>query len=312
MTTKSFRTPILFLTFNRPDTTQAVFNEIRKAQPAQLFVATDAPRKDKPDDIEKCKKVLEIIQQVDWDCKLSIFSHEENVGGKIGITSAIDWFFSQVNEGIILEDDCVPDQSFFPFCQELLERYRDDERIMIISGNNFQFGKRRTDYSYYFSRYEHCWGYATWKRVWQLYDIKMKQWPLIRDGGWLNDILNDQNAVEYWTSIFEGTYRNEIYSYDYQLLFTCWVQGGLCINPNSNLVSNIGFGADATHTKDEGSVLANIPVFPMLFPLNHPPFIIRDDIADNFTEKKVFFIASDKKSLFKRIKHIMGHLLGKI
>jgi hypothetical protein len=308
MTVASLRIPILLLTFNRPETTKKVFDEIRKARPEQLFVATDAPRKDHATDIEKCKKVLDIVHSVDWDCNLSVFTHDENVGGKIGITSAMDWFFSHVEEGIILEDDCLPDQSFFLFCQELLDRYRYDERIMMISGDNFQFGGRRTEYSYYFSRYPHTWGYATWRRVWKDYDIAIKKWPMIRDGGWLEDIFQDKKAVQYWTAIFDGVYNNTIYSHDYQIGFLCWITGRLCILPNTNLISNIGFGKDATHTTDPGNLFATLPVSPVLFPLNHPPFIIRDDRADRFSQKTHF----DNAPLISRIRYTLGHMLGRI
>jgi len=159
MTAASLKAPVLLLIFNRPDTTQLVFNKIRKARPAELYIAADGPRKNQPDDPENCRKAREILRQVDWDCKISTLFREENLGCKIGVSSAIDWFFSEVEEGIILEDDCVPDQSFFQFCQELLARYRDDKRVMMISGDNFQFGRRRTDYSYYFSQYVHIWGW---------------------------------------------------------------------------------------------------------------------------------------------------------
>ena len=142
MTETLFKVPVLFLIFNRPDTTQQVFDEIRKARPEQLYVAADGPRKDQSADYELCKKTRDIIQQVDWDCKVFTCFRDENLGCKRSVSSAIDWFFSHVEEGIILEDDCVPDQSFFPFCQELLEKYRDDTRIMMISGNNFQFGEK--------------------------------------------------------------------------------------------------------------------------------------------------------------------------
>ncbi len=132
------------------------------------------------------------------------------------MSSAIDWFFSQVEEGIILEDDCVPDQSFFLFCQELLERYRDDKRIMMISGDNFEFGQKRMEYSYYFSRYFHIWGWATWKRAWKYYDVDMKAWPEIREKGYLNDLLYEKKIVKYWESIFNQVYEGLINTWDYQ------------------------------------------------------------------------------------------------
>jgi hypothetical protein len=308
MPEQKLQTPVLFLIFNRPDTTQLVFNEIRKAKPAQLFVAADGPRKDRPDDRENCRNAREIIRQVDWNCNVSTLFRDENHGCKRGVSSAIDWFFSQVEEGIILEDDCVPDQSFFPFCQELLERYRDDERVMMISGDNFQCGTKRTDYSYYFSHYALLWGWATWRRSWNNYDVSMNLWPVIRDGNWLMDIFNDRNIVQYWNRILEDTYNDKIDTWDYQWGFSCWVQGMLCIMPHTNLISNIGFGQDATHTNDVKSPFANMPAVPLKFPLKHLPFIVRDRCADDFTQKTMFPAATT----INKIRYVLGHMLGRV
>ncbi|MFA6331904.1 MAG: hypothetical protein WCX22_03035 [Methanoregula sp.] len=308
MTQDSLTTPVLFLIFNRPDTTRIVFDEIRKAKPAHLFVAADGPRKDRPDDYENCRKVREIIQHVDWDCKVTTLFREENLGCKHAISSAINWFFSQVDEGIILEDDCFPDQSFFPYCQELLERYRDDERVMMISGDNFLFGRRQTEYSYYFSRYPLMWGWATWKRAWNNYDVSMQLWPSLRDGNWLQDIFQDKKSVKYWTHCFERTYAGKIDTWDYQFGFICWVQGRLCIQPNTNIVSNIGFGTGGTHTTGVNSPFANIPTIPMRFPLKHPPILIRDDVADHILQKTHF----ETETWISKIRYILGHMLGRI
>lgn len=283
MTAPSLKVPVLLLIFNRPDTTQLVFNEIRKARPTQLFVAADGPRKDRLNDLENCRKAREIIQQVDWDCYVSTLFRDENLGCKRGVSSAIDWFFSNVEEGIILEDDCVPDQSFFPFCQELLERYRYDERVMMISGDNFQFGRQRTEYSYYFSRYVHIWGWGTWRRAWKYYDVNMKLWPLIRDGMWLTDIFQDPAAVYYWQHGFENIYSDKIDTWDTQWTFACWIQSGLSILPNNNLVCNIGFNQYATHTK-WATDQANLSVYPIQFPLIHPSYVIRDAKSDAYTQ----------------------------
>ena len=284
MSDNKIYTPILFLIFNRPDTTQIVFNEIRKAKPKWLFIAGDGPRKDRLEDTRLCQKTRTIVDQVDWDCEVSTFFRDENLGCKYAVSSAIDWFFSNVDEGIILEDDCVPDQSFFPFCEALLEKYRDDERIMMISGANFQFGREKTDDSYYFSRYFHIWGWATWKRAWKLYDKEMKAWPEIRENGYLHNILYDKRLVRYWEAIFNSVYNGSISTWDYQWVFSCWVQGGLSIIPNRNMVSNIGFDQRSTHTKGK-DIRANMQTENMVFPLNHPKYLIRNAHADRFTER---------------------------
>lgn len=307
MTMNKINVPILFLIFNRPDTTQQVFNEIRKAQPVQLYVAADGPRKDRPADYDQCKKAREIIRQVDWECEVFTLFREENLGCKHAVSSAIDWFFSKVEEGIILEDDCVPDQSFFPFCQELLEKYRNDERIMMISGDNFQFGKNNTDNSYYFSRYLHIWGWATWRRAWNHYDVEMKIWPEICEKGYLNNIFSDKRAVKYWESIFTKVYDGLINTWDYQWVFSCWIQRGLSITPNKNLVSNIGFGEYSTHISGD-PVFSRMAVENMKFPLVHPGYIIRDSKSDDNTEHIWF---SGSGSLISSVKGKINEWLNK-
>ena len=178
METNKFNTPILFLIFNRPDTTFKVFEEIRKIKPAKLYIAADGPRPNVIGEEEKCTASRNIIKQVDWDCDVKTLFREKNLGCKIAVSSAISWFFENVEEGIILEDDTFPTQSFFWFCQELLDFYRNDSRIMHISGNNFQLGKIRGEGSYYFSKYNHIWGWATWKRAWRFYDVSLNTFPI--------------------------------------------------------------------------------------------------------------------------------------
>lgn len=173
MTNKSFTTPILFLIFNRPETTERVFQQIRKIQPRQLFVSADGPRPTKIGEQETCEQVQKIIQKIDWKCDLKTNYSEKNLGCRVAVSSGINWFFNHVYEGIILEDDCVPDISFFHFCETMLEYYRNDERIMHIGGFNYQDGIIRGSGSYYFSQLSHIWGWATWKRAWDKYDVNV-------------------------------------------------------------------------------------------------------------------------------------------
>ncbi len=282
------KTPVVFLVFNRPDTTQRVFETIRQARPPKLLVVADGPRPDHPDDPEKCAAVRAIIDTVDWDCEVLKNYSETNLGCKTRVSSGLDWVFEEVAEAIILEDDCLPDLTFFPFCEELLDRYRDDKRIMVISGDNFQFGRKRTEYSYYFSIYNHCWGWATWRRAWQYYDVEMKLWGEIKNGNWLYDILQDYWAVKYWSQQFEKTYQLKINSWAYRWTLSCWLQSGLTILPNTNLVSNIGFDLESTHTRNKSSLYSNLQTKSLQFPLTHPLFIICDKKADAFTQRKKF------------------------
>ncbi|MDP5337684.1 MAG: glycosyltransferase family 2 protein [Nodularia sp. (in: cyanobacteria)] len=282
------KTPVAFLIFNRPDTTQKVFEAIRQAKPPKLLVVADGPRVDRPSDAEKCSAARAIIDGVDWECEVLTDYSDVNLGCKKRVSSGLDWVFSQVEEAIILEDDCLPHPSFFPFCEELLERYREDNRIAVISGQNVQFGRKRTDYSYYFSRYNHCWGWASWRRSWQNFDCNMELWPLVRDNGCLKDILKDESAVKYWTKILQNTYDEKINTWDFGWTFSCWIQNQLSVLPNVNLISNIGFGNEATHTKQAVSILSEIPTEKVLFPLQHPPFVIQNTKADQFTQKIVY------------------------
>lgn len=283
------KTPVAFLIFNRPDTTQRVFEAIRQAKPPKLLVVADGPRGDRPEEVEKCAAAREIIETVDWDCEILKNYSDINLGCKNRVSSGLDWVFEQVESAIILEDDCLPDPSFFPFCEELLNKYRDDKRVMMISGNNFQLGKNRTENSYYFSQYCHIWGWATWRRAWEYYDVDINLWPEIRDGNWLSDIFaNNFLVVQYRKRILQKMYEQLVDTWDYQWSFACWTQSGLSIMPNKNLVSNIGFRSDASRTKNIKSPFAGMENLAMNFPLKHPRFLIQDRQADRRTEKYVF------------------------
>ncbi len=251
MTDYQVKTPVVLLIFNRPDLTAQVFQAVRQARPAKLFVVADGPRSSRPEDAEKCAMTRAILNQIDWDCEVKTCFSETNLGCKNRVSSGLDWVFEMVEEAIILEDDCVPHPTFFRFCDELLAYYRCDRRVMVVAGNNFQVGRKRTNDSYYFSRYNHCWGWATWKRAWSYYDNDMKLWPTMREQNWLQDILGDRKAVKTWRSIFQSVYENSVNSWALRWTLSCWLQSGLTVLPNVNLVSNIGFGTDASHTTDK-------------------------------------------------------------
>lgn len=298
------KTPVAFIIFNRPDTTERVFAEIAKARPPKLLVVADGPRENRAGEAEKCAATRAIIDRLDWDCEVLTNYSDRNLGCKRRVSSGIDWVFEQVEEAIILEDDCVPDPTFFRYCQELLDRYRHDQRIGLISGDNFQFGRRRNDDSYYFSKYIHIWGWATWRDRWAgSYDVTMAKWPRIRDEGWLADIVGNEREAEFWHKIFERVYRGEIDTWDYQWVFANWVEGRSTVLPAINLIKNIGFDANATHTTGD-SELANLPSHALTFPLKHPVGVIRNMQADAFSEIKCFQIP-----LAKRIRNKLAGLL---
>ncbi|BAY11967.1 glycosyltransferase family A protein [Calothrix sp. NIES-2098] len=299
-------TAVVFIIFNKPEITAQVFESIRQVKPPKLLVIADGSRPDYPDDVDNCAATRKIIEQVDWDCTILKNYSEENLGAKIRIATGLNWAFKQVEEAIILEYDCLPHPTFFPYCEELLDKYRHDQRIMTISGNNFQFGRRRTEDSYYFSCYPLIWGWATWRRAWQQYDLEMKHWLAIKNNNWLQDILDNSTAVRYWTNIFQTCYEGQIDTWDYPWTLTSWLQNGLTILPNVNLVSNIGFSTEAHNTKDIYSPFANHPTQAMEFPLKHPAFMIRDAQADKFTQQTQFHL-----SLTYRMKRKIREILDK-
>ncbi|MEG4943299.1 glycosyltransferase family 2 protein [Microcoleus sp. F4-D5] len=282
------KTPVAFIIFKRPQETERVFAEIRKVKPQKLLVVADGPRADRPGEDQDCDRTRAIIDRVDWDCEVLKNYADVNLGCRRRVSSGIDWVFDTVEEAIIIEDDCLPHPTFFRFAEELLDRYRDDRRIMSISGQNVQFGRKRTDYSYYFSRYNHCWSWASWRRAWQHYDLEMKLWPEIRDGNFLADVLGDPQAVKVWTKTFQLCYEGKIDTWDFQWAFASFIQNGMNILANVNLASNIGHGAGGTHTGDASSPYNNMPAEALTFPLKHPPFVIRDAQADNFTQNTLY------------------------
>lgn len=284
------KTAVTFIIFKRPDTTEKVFEAIRQAKPEKLFVVADGPRIDRDGEALKCEATRAIIEKVDWDCEVIKNYSDVNLGCAKRVSSGISWVFDNVEESIILEDDCIPHPTFFRFAEELLEKYRHDTRITSITAQNAQLGRKRTNHSYYYSRYSHCWGWATWKRAWQSYDLHIKLWKEVKASDILSDILQDPKAVSYWTKVFDSIYSNPTgITWDYQWTFACWMQGGLNIIPDVNLVSNVGAGADSTHfTSGEKYSYLNMATQTMEFPLKHPPFVVRNSKADNFIQKTVY------------------------
>ena len=297
-------TPVAFFVFNRPETTSCVFEVIRQVRPERLFIVADAPRLDMLSDIEKCCLVRAIVQKVDWDCEVLYNYATENLGCRDRMSSGIDWVFSQVEYAIILEDDCLPHPSFFEFCDRLLEKYKDDDRIFSISGTTFQPDSRQDINSYYFSKYPHIWGWATWRRAWKFYDVEIKSWEKIRNEGNLKSIIAEKQVRAYWNRKFNQLYQNKIDTWDFQWTFSSFIQNGLHIIPNQNLVSNIGFGDNATHTKKNGK-LSKRKTYKMEFPMIHPDIMLRDFNADRFTESYVY-----QCQLYRRVWNLILRVLS--
>lgn len=288
MTNNLFPVPISFHIFNRPETTRKVFEQIKNIKPSQLFITADGPRENIAGDNEKCREVRSIVDDIDWECKVFTNFAESNKGSYKSTSEGITWVFEHVDRAIILEDDCIPHPSFFRFCHELLDYYENDERIALISGNNFQLTGNKTEHSYYFSRYTHIWGFATWKRTWNQVDLKMQCWPEFKDMKGLQAIFRKNHEVKHWEMLFQGMYEGKIGPHwDYLLSLSSYMNHTLAILPNVNLVSNIGYGVDASNCKSK-SRFQELNIEEIKFPLKHPKFICRYVDADNFTELNIF------------------------
>lgn len=298
-------TPVVLIIFNRPELTGRIFETIREARPKKLFVIADGPRF--PQETMKCQETRKIIDAIDWDCEVKKNYSETNLGCGRRIASGLTWVFSQVGEAIILEDDCLPAPSFFYFCEILLEFYRDNEKIMHIGGNNFQGGRNRTNYSYYFSKYPHIWGWATWSRAWKYYDFHMKTWPDYKKSKIICSAYNSPIEKKYWEDVFDRIYKGQIDTWDYQWTYNCWFHKGLSISPNVNLVSNIGFGLNATHTIGKNSRAAYLPTSD-IWDIKHPTDIVRAQKADIYTFNH-HFLTQKSDSLLLRIIRKMSKII---
>lgn len=277
--------PVLFLVFNRPQLALRVFAAIRQARPAQLFIAADGPREGQSREEELCQAARAVVQRVDWPCKVNTRFQDENLGCKTAVSSAIDWFFQHVEAGIILEEDCLPSVSFFKFCAELLDHWHDDERVMQISGSNFLLGYRTagSEGSYYFSRLNDVWGWATWRRAWRHFDLTMSHYPLWRESDRLKDYLPDASMRDWLMRYFEQAYgRVGQRSGDWSSLwqFAIASQNGLTAVPRVNLVANIGIGESATNTRgEEWAVYGSVGVHE-ISEIRHPAIVLPDSAAD--------------------------------
>jgi hypothetical protein len=292
-------TPVAFIIFNRPDTTEQVFAQIARAKPPKLLVVADGPVRGNAMQAERCAQARAIIGKVDWPCEVMVDFSEANLGCRRRVSSGLNWVFEQVSEAIILEDDCVPDPTFFRYCEELLIRYRDDRRVAMICGDNFQFGRRIGGSSYYFSKYAHIWGWASWRRAWRYYDVNAGLWPEFQASGDF-DRTTLPCERDAWRAAFDGVHKGKIDTWDYQWTLACWCQSMLVIVPQVNLVSNIGFGPHATHTHGI-SAYANLRSEAMQWPLLEPNIMAASADADSFTAKNMFGV-SVRTRLLRRLK----------
>ena len=305
MDIKYFSTPILLIIWRRPQETIKVINSLSKIKPKKLFISCDGPRLENREEKLKVKRTQEVCKEyINWDCELKWQISNKNLGCKIGVVSAINWFFSNVQEGIILEDDIVAHPDFFPFCENLLQKYRKDKRVWCISGSNNQDNIIRGEGSYYFGKIPLIWGWATWKNRWEEYDVEINDWPQIKSSNMLSNIFEDQVEKEYWINIWDNFYKTgKPDTWDYSWVLSCLINNALIAIPNQNLINNIGFNSDATHTKWEKKSTSNIKSIGLK--IIHPKIFVCDKKAEKYQFDFYFggYSIRLKKDLILRIKN---------
>lgn len=282
-----FDTPILLLIFNRPDVTQQVFNQIKLIKPKYLYVAADGPRPGREDDIITCKQTRDITNQIEWPCELKTLYRNENLGCGNAVSSAISWFFKQVEAGIVLEDDCLANTSFFHFCNELLEKYKNDESIYLISGTNLQNGIKRGDATYYFSNYTITWGWASWRRAWCKFNHDIPDYDQSFNSGKLDHVFQSKIEKSFWRNKIKKAVMEKNNIWDFQWYYLIWKNKGIGITPAVNLVKNLGFGNNASHDFLQDSIRQPTITENISFPIIHPEKKVDRD-ADFYTYQNAY------------------------
>jgi len=294
----STQAPILFLVFNRYHTTIQVFETIKKERPKKLYISADGPRDDVDDDLKKCAEVRKIFEMIDWDCEVFTLFQDNNLGVYKSQQIGVNWFFEHENEGVILEDDALPDKTFYMFCYSLLDKYRYDHRVSMISGCNFQQQNKHGNADYYFSKHTNTYGCAMWKRSWNHMDTNLVDWPDFLSAGGIDDFSNYSGVRRKLKEDFGNLYSDpEIRAWDYLFMFSSLKNGAVSIVPNVNLIKNIGFGPGASHPVDTESPVAMLETFNINLPLKHPSIISRNLIADEFQSRTLHY----KRSVIEKI-----------
>jgi hypothetical protein len=262
--------PLLLIAFNRPEKIRRVFEAVRAAAPRRLYLAADGPRAGVPSDVDRCERTRRVLGDVTWPCEVQRLYQPVNLGCKRGVASAIDWFLAHEESGIILEDDCLPTADFYPFCAELLERYRTTPEVMMIGGHNELGRWNATEDSYMFSRTAPIWGWATWRRAWDRFDPTMTSWgkPSTRALVRSKMSLTEYRIFSRW---FDGVYEGRLNSWGFAWTLAMLVNGGVSVMPTGNLITNIGFDSEATHTQRPSRRERAVPTHPVEHPLRHPP-----------------------------------------
>jgi len=306
-----FNCPILVIAFNRPDHASKILEAIRVIQPSQLYLAIDGPRTGNMADETAVEKTKLVFEGIDWPCTITRLYRDKNLGCKRAVSGAITWFFEHVESGIILEDDCLPAKDFFLFCEDMLERYKDETTVMHINGVNYQMGNHRGKADYYFSKVCHVWGWASWKRAWQRYDIDLNHIDTFFDDNLYKSVINYKSAKPFWKGSFVNTRNGMVDTWDYQWVFTIWKNNGLVVAPNYNLISNIGFDALATHTKFFDKRVSARQLEAMPSKKTYMDILVPNYEADQFSFNSMFKYKGFLQRQMLRVQMKLKRLLAK-
>jgi len=289
MKSSNFETPVVLIIFNRPDHTRKVFEKISRIKPRNFFIISDGPRPEKKES-DLVDMSRSIVNEIDWACNLYTNFSDVNLGCKYRPATGIDWVFEHVDRAIILEDDCLPDLSFFYFCDELLTKYENVLNVGMISGCNLLEGSFTGDDDYFFTWHSYTWGWATWKNRWSDFDLELESWSEVKESNFLEDIIPSKEAKKSWINGFDNLKKGGMDAWDYQWLYTNWIKRRINIVPKKNLISNIGFDSAATHTFNSSDRFSNVPSQSIQFPLKHPEAIEINYSADFKLYNHVFGI----------------------
>lgn len=272
------QSPVAFLIFNRPELTERVFARIAQAKPAKLLLVADGARADRPGEAERCKAARSVVlDHIDWPCEVVTNISETNLGCRRRVSSGLDWVFSLAEQAIVLEDDCLPDPTLFRFFDDMLARYREDQRVMMVSGfNPLRTGWKADAQQYHFSFCGSIWGWASWRRAWASYDVEMRRWRSEEIRERIKDVMADPEIYEPRLAAYDKTHCGEIDTWDFQWSFARAIQSGLSVVPAGNLISNIGFGVDATHTRKSNAIVEDVPTVEMSFPIRFHDYVAVD------------------------------------
>lgn len=291
--------PVLIIAFNRPEHTSRILEAVKNANPSKIYLALDGPRQGNHNDELNRQTIIQLFDGFDWNCEVEKLIRTDNLGCKIAVSSAITWFFDHEEQGIILEDDCLPSKDFFMFCGDMLERYKNEKSVMQINGVNYQNGQHRGNADYYFSKIPHVWGWATWRRAWKFYDMEMQGLEQFFAYDLYRSIINYKNSRQFWEPSLTMTKEGKINTWDYQWVFSIWKNNGLVVMPNYNLISNIGFDELATHTTYFDKNVANKPFVSMPLVKTYTDIFVNNYVADAYSFNTMFKYKS-KLDWYKR------------